>query len=235
MPTFETGYWKIRGLGAPMRMMSVYAGADVDDKQYDFLQKPEGGWDASHWFAVGKPPLFEKNAYANLPYVVDKESGLVITQSTSVYTYLGRKFNLMGKNDAELAATEQTLAQAFDLRNDLMKVVYPFEGVTPDTFPDALKKHMEKTASGHFDKFEGFYGEKLFCAGSEPTAGDFHVWEMIDQHEIMAKAQGLPSLLDSRPKMKAFYERFRALEKLAPYFSSADYKLPMNQKMANIK
>lgn len=84
-----------------MRMMCVYAGADVEDKQYELKEKPEGGYDASAWFTEGKPPLQEKNAYTNLPYVVDHSTGLIVTQSTAVYTFLGRKFGLMGKNEAD--------------------------------------------------------------------------------------------------------------------------------------
>lgn len=139
------------------------------------------------------------------------------------------------KNEAEHVACEQTLAQCFDLRNAVMDVVYPFKGVTPENYAESLKKHVGSQAAGHFDKFEAFLGDKPFFAGEEPTAGDFHVWEMIDQHEMMTKAQGLPSMLETRPKLKAFYERFKALEKLVPYFASPAAKFPVNNKMANFK
>lgn len=43
-----------------------------------------------------------------------------------------------------------------DLRNDMMKIVYPFAGVckSAEEFPAALEKHMEGSAPGHFAKLE---------------------------------------------------------------------------------
>ena len=45
----DAHYRNIRGLGASMRMMCMYAGADADDKQYD-----PGGWDAAEWLGAGE-------------------------------------------------------------------------------------------------------------------------------------------------------------------------------------
>ena len=43
----------------------------------------------------------------------------------------------------------QALDQTMDLRNDTMKIVYPFGAVkTKEEFPAALEKHME-SAAGH--------------------------------------------------------------------------------------
>uniref|UniRef100_A0A7S0IWP0 glutathione transferase n=2 Tax=Calcidiscus leptoporus TaxID=127549 RepID=A0A7S0IWP0_9EUKA len=232
--TYEMGYWNIRGLAAPLRMMSAYAGVPIKEQQYDLEAQEGGGWAAPTWFASAKPALQEKNAMINLPYVVDEASGLVITQSTACYTYLGRKFGLMGSTDEQTARVEQTLAQAFDLRNDLMKVVYPFTGVTPETYPAEAAKHLSKTANGHFSKFEGFLCDQ-YSAGAAPTAGDFHLWEMLDQHVMMAAALSLPSPLESFPKLAALHKALRELPQLQEYFEGPNYKLPCNNKMANFK
>ena len=99
-----TGYWNIRGLAAPVRMMCHYAkhsGQKFDwaDKQYDLPRRKEGGFDmtACEWFRDDKQPLSSQNALINLPYVVDHAFSppLVVTQSTAVYQYLGRKFNML--------------------------------------------------------------------------------------------------------------------------------------------
>eukprot|EP00965_Chrysotila_dentata_P160712 5307056-Pleurochrysis_carterae.AAC.1 len=84
MPTLKHGYWNIRGLAAPSRMMAAYAGVEMEDVQYDIVVKPEGGFDGSAWFAKDKPALAEKNPMVNLPYVHDTENDLVVTQSTAV-------------------------------------------------------------------------------------------------------------------------------------------------------
>ena len=43
------GYWKIRGLAAPLRMIMVHAGAEFEDKQYAVTGEP-GNWDTSSWY-----------------------------------------------------------------------------------------------------------------------------------------------------------------------------------------
>jgi hypothetical protein len=205
---------------------------------YSLVEKPEGGYDGKAWMKVAKPALRERNAFINLPYVVDHSNGgLIVTQSTAVYTFLGRAFSMMGEDEEELVACEQSLAQAFDLRNDLMKIVYPFGGVTPENFAQKLEAHLEGSVRTHYSKFEGFLqasGSGFVCR-SGLSAGDFHLFEMLDQHEMMAARHGLPSPLASFPRLAALREQMRSLPELAEYFASAAYRLPCNNKMANFK
>ena len=55
----EVGYWDIRGLGAPLRMMCEFASVDYNPKIYGLTAKEGDGWDASAWFDV-KPVLKKK-------------------------------------------------------------------------------------------------------------------------------------------------------------------------------
>ena len=70
------GYWKIRGLAAPLRMTCSYAGAEYTSVDYELQPKDGGGWDRSEWTSV-KPGLMEKNAMMNLPYVLDGDVYIV--------------------------------------------------------------------------------------------------------------------------------------------------------------
>lgn len=230
------GYWDIRGLAAPARMMCHYAGAACDFQDVTYALKETGsGYDNSAW-ATPKAELKKQNALMNLPYVVDRDSGLFVTQSTAVYQFIGRRLKLMGRNAAELAACEQVLAQALDLRNALMRMVYPFSGVKGEAeFKDALPGFIASTTKEHFEKLEAFLGEGAYFAGGAPTAADFHVFEMIDQHEAMAMRSKLPSTLTGFPKLLGFYQRVLALPQLQGYFASPAYQMPCNNKMANFK
>ena len=76
MPRFTYGYWKIRGLAAPLRMTCSYAGAEYTSADYELQPKDGGGWDRSEWTSV-KPGLMEKNAMMNLPYVLDGDVYIV--------------------------------------------------------------------------------------------------------------------------------------------------------------
>ena len=68
------GYWSIRGLGAPCRMMTMYAGVKARFELYDLKPKEGGGWDGSAWFG-SKKALKQRNPLMNLPC---KKSFLVL-------------------------------------------------------------------------------------------------------------------------------------------------------------
>lgn len=202
------GYHLIRGLGAPLRMMMFYKETPFTNVAYGKDMKEE-------WFADDKPRLLKQNSCINLPYIVDGDT--VVTQSNTCLVYLGQKLGI----DAEQHAIHNhtVLDQTMDLRNDLMKVVYPFSGVTKETFPEAAKKHLAGSAKTHLTKLEGFCRGPYMC-GAAPQSGDFALFEMLDQHESMSKALGVTSPLDGLPKLKALHAAMQAEPTLARYFAS---------------
>jgi len=218
----EVGYWHIRGLGAPCRMMCEYAGAKYEAKTYPVTGEAHK-WDKSSWFDA-KPALKSINAFQNLPYV--KEGGKIITQTNACIGYLGRKFDLMGSTPDEVAMVEQVLCQTMDLRNAAVGFFYGGK-------PEGIKGYL-KTASGHYDKFESWLSQvgKAFSAADRPLAGDFHLWEMLDQHIELCRAFKEADLLATRPLLSKFYKTFAALPKMQGYLKGPLHKLPINNRMA---
>jgi len=214
------GYWKIRGLAAAPRMMFYYKGQK-------FINKAFGEDAPKEWFGGDKAKLMEKNSMMNLPYIVDGDT--VVTQSNSVLLYLGKKLGI-DKEDL-FFLNHQVLDQVMDLRNDTMKVVYPFGSVkTKEEFPAALEKHF-KSASGHLTKLEGFCKGPFMC-GPTPQSGDFHVWEMVDQHMIMSAEMAIPLDFSAFPKLVALHAALKSEPTLAAYFASDCYsKYAMNNPM----
>ena len=106
------GYWSIRGLGAPCRMMTMYAGVKAKFDVYDVKPKVGGGWDASSWFGP-KKELKKINPLMNLPYVIDND--VIVNQTNAVMTYLGRKLNLWGTTSSECVACEQLLVRCLSV------------------------------------------------------------------------------------------------------------------------
>lgn len=53
---------------------------------------------------------------------------------------------------------------------------------------DAL---LESKIPSHFTKYENFFvkTDNKWCAGDKLTAPDFHLWEMMDQIELLAKVR----------------------------------------------
>jgi glutathione S-transferase len=223
--TIKIGYWAIRGLAAPLRMMADYAGIESESVCYELVEKEGGGWDRGVWITDAKPALQDRNSLMNLPYI-DDAGGLLVTQSNACLGYLGRKTGLLGATEVETTQVEQLLCQAMDFRNDAVRWFYGGDG----------SKAAEQIANleGHYNKFEAWLqqSDTVFLVGATPTAADFALWEMLDQHEMLCKEKGLPSPLDARLKLAVFYVELRNTPKLAGYFSGPLYKLPLNNKSA---
>eukprot|EP01051_Picozoa_sp_SAG22_P004194 SAG22_NODE_219_length_14877_cov_14.334619_5_plen_175_part_00 len=162
----------------------------------------------------------------NLPYVIDGD--LVVAQTNACFAHLGRVLGLYGSSYAETIAVEQNLCQAMDLRNDAIGKFYGGFG------DGGVAAHMSGAVDTHYGKFELVLTQngKPFLVADTPTACDFHVFEMIDQHELLASSSSLPSPLAKYPKLTKYYADFKALPTLAGYFSGELNKLPPNNKMA---
>jgi len=169
-----------------------------------------------------KGALKDKNGLMNLPYVVDDD--MVVTQSNACMMYLGRKFNLVGGNDKELAAVEMILCEVMDIRNKTTGMAYG---------DGDLEQHL-KVVPGSFAKIELFISQRgtKFSAADTITVADFHLFEMWDQHQLMAAKAGQADFLADCPKIKELCAAIKAEPKLAGYFAGSQYLLPQNNKMA---
>lgn len=233
-----TGYWDFRGLGAPMRMMCVYAKADWQDIKYSAKQKAKGSWMAREWEQEQRPKLREQNPLVQLPYVINQTTGEVVSQSSAVYLYLGRVLGLAGSTREEEVANEQVMAYLYGMWMEVRDLVYPsFNNRTEESFKASLDNHFIGAMAGHYSKLEAWLRQKQtsFFAGSKPCAADFHVWEMLDQQEAMAREYDFPSPVEDYPLLRVFFARFRELPELRPYFEGGDAQLPINNKMAYFK
>ncbi|KAJ8602609.1 hypothetical protein CTAYLR_009538 [Chrysophaeum taylorii] len=215
----EIGYWAIRGLGAPLRMMATYGGLEYKDSQYS---------SGEAWFKEHKPRILGMNPLANLPYVVDGDK--CICQSNATMVHIGEKIGIYeGLRDLEL------LVEIFDLRNAVVDLAYPFRKVARDQaeFEVAAEAHLGKVAPKQYAKLEAVLEKNgtLYMLKDTPSVCDFHVWEMLDQHESLALKFNHPSPLIPFPKLKRLHDTLKADPKLKPYFDSDKYKLPINNPL----
>lgn len=223
---FNFGYWKIRGLGAIFRMIFEYKGVKYTDNQY------EGKEGADKWFKEDKPKILEKNVLANLPYI---ESGKdCVCQTNACLNYLGSRLRMNGASYTSRMLNDQLLCEIYDVRNNIIELVYPFKTVcrTEDEHKEKVAKLLE---GAPFKKFEALLektGTEYFC-GKVPCTSDFHIWEMLDQYKLLAEKHSKGDIFESIPKCKAFYDKFRALPSLQKYFESEAYKFPVNNPIAD--
>lgn len=86
----------------------------------------------------------------------------------------------------------------------------------------------------NYGKFEEWLkqGGTQYLASDSPTAPDFHLFEMIDQHEFLAQCTSNPSPLEGFPLLTAYYAAFKEIPQIATYLGGDLAKLPINNKMA---
>ncbi|KAH3851680.1 hypothetical protein DPMN_094164 [Dreissena polymorpha] len=208
MPTL--GYWKIRGLAAPIRLLLTYAGEEFEDVQYEVTDGPE--FSRAAWNDV-KPSMSDSLSFPNLPYYIDGD--VKITQSNAILRTIARKHNLDGESVQEKAEVDMMLDQAMDLRNGV----------------ENLKADYFKNVQGILKDFEKRLDGRKWFGGNKVTVADFPMYELLDQH-IRMQADSL----DSYPRIKDFMARFSQLPKVKDYLAKDSVKkLPINNKSATFK
>lgn len=141
----RVGYWNMRGLGAPLRMMCFFSNTTF--KAECWILSADMNYKASSWFATQKPIYKERQAMINLPYVIDFDtdgSEIFVTQSNACLAYLGRKLGLWGNNAREISMCEVLLCEIYDLRNIVTGHSY---GGTAEQNPDFVRKYANPNGS----------------------------------------------------------------------------------------
>eukprot|EP00794_Sanderia_malayensis_P006245 gene6245-6964_t len=211
------GYWKIRGLAQPIRLLLGYTKTDFEDKMYEIGDGPE--FNTECWASV-KYTL--ELGFPNLPYYIDGD--IKITQSNAILRYIGRKNKLDGETEEEKVRVDIMENQAMDFRNGFVRLCYNPDF---DNLVDAYKKNVVKS----LQSFSDFIGDKKFFAGDKLTFPDFHMYEMLDQHRVLDA-----SILEPFPKLLAFMKRFEEIPEIAEFMKSEKFfKGDLNNKQAKFK
>merc|ERR1711935_690279 len=126
MAAITLAYWDIRGLANPIRMLLEYSGANYTDKRYNCGDAP--GFDLSDWTNVKFKLGLD---FPNLPYLID--GNIKVTQSNAILRYLGRKFGLDGKTEADKVRVDMMCDNAMDFRNGFVGLSYnpDFDNLKP--------------------------------------------------------------------------------------------------------
>lgn len=229
------GYWKFRGLGAPMRMMCVYSGVSYDEEQFEVRRKEGSGWKCPEYDERRKE-LYRKNPFSQLPFVQNHTTGEVVAGINAVYLYLGRILKLDGRSHSARLKNESLLFYMLGtVWLEYGDFVYPFKKNDSEaSFHAGLTGYLNKSIPAHYDKLEKWLRihRDPFFAGEELCTCDFHVWEFLDVHEALAKKNHFKSPMNGYDLLDEFYENFSNTRKLNRYWDSKNFKLPMNNKMA---
>ncbi|OWF51238.1 Glutathione S-transferase Mu 5 [Mizuhopecten yessoensis] len=218
MPT-RLGYWKIRGLAQPVRLLLRHAGEDYEDILYEQGDAP--GFDRNAWMSVKESIGLD---FPNLPYYMDDD--VKITQSNTIIRYIAGKYDLLGKTKEEKVLCDMMLENAMDFRNGTVRLCY---NPDYDSIKDAYFDRLFKVILPTFEKFLG--KNSWFARGESVTACDFPMYELLDQHTLMK-----PGCLDDFPNLTAFQKRFEDLPKIKEYLKDPSYiAFPVNNKVAKFR
>lgn len=209
------GYWDIRGLANPIRLLLEYTDSSYEEKRYTMGDAPN--YDRSQWldekFKLGLD-------FPNLPYLIDGAHR--ITQSNAILRYIARKHNLCGETEEEKIRVDILENQAMDTRIQLAMVCYnpDFEKKKPE-YLEALPEKMKL--------FSQFLGKRPWFAGDKITFVDFIAYDVLDQHRVFE-----PKCLEAFPNLKDFISRFEGLKKISAYMKSSRFlPTPIFSKMAS--
>jgi len=208
------GYWDIRGLAQPIRLLLAYSGEEWENKLY----------------ACGSPPEFSRDAwlqdkfslgldFPNLPYLIDGD--VKVSQSNAILRYLARKSNLLGKTDEEQTRVDILESEINDFRREYVGMCY-----SPN-FESLRGPYLEKLPA-KLKLLSDFLGDRNFFAGENITFPDFIVYEMLDQQKILS-----PSALNDFPSLQKFQEKVEGQKSISEFLnSSKNFKYPLNGPMA---
>lgn len=243
-PRFLVGYWSIRGLGAPLRMMLSAAKVNHWVVLYDVTEKDGGSWDKAAYMNDKEWLKKDHNSFMNNPFLVDCENDdRVISQTSAIFAYLGRELDMLGSSKQETSKCEELLCEIMDLRN--LMVQFAYHGDSKGGKQDA-EKLVSGGAANILDKVE-MHLEKEYpnalkedktkichLVGFRNSAPDFHLWEMLAQFGGLCRFYRLEQLYSDsiRPYLCAFKENFGSLPENAAYLGSALINLPNNNPYA---
>ena len=248
------GYWSTKGLGSVCRMVVLYSGYSLKAKNYRLLPIMKDDsltYDGSEWHEDDKINLKKRNSLINLPYIELTNSDgteLLISQSNACLSFLGRKFNMFGKNEVDVSQCEQLLLETNDLRNVITSFAYTHfknKDLENEAAKDVFTRAFQNNNVGKIQKFENWMkenqnNENYFLINNEITIPDFNLFDILDFYVEFLKYynfvndKNIKNIFNELgyPNISKFYNNFIQLPKMQKYLNSIFYKLPYTNKSA---
>jgi glutathione S-transferase len=218
--TAQLGYWKIRGLAAPIRMLLHYCDVHFEDVHYEQGDPPE--LSAAAWL---DKRLTLGLALPNLPYYIDDRGKFV--QSLAIMRYIAARHGArdgvdLGHDDHHV---DMTAHAAMDLRNAFTSCSYGSRST--EDVDRAVAQNIAPQLSA-WDRLMA--SGRPFCTGDRLSYADFFLAEHIDQMRLV-----LPHAVQQHPALLAYADRFFALEKIQTFMRTPLHmKWPVNNKSSFI-
>ena len=219
-PKYIIGYWSIRGLGAPIRMLLNALEVNHWTIYYDVLEEEDdenesgssgnagGGWNKQSWYNDKAWLINEYNPFINLPFLVDVEKQIVISQTNAILTYLNRQeiahrvvqqpavvtkqaFAQQQQQEEEQVKVEELLCEIMDLRNQMVRFAYGKRKRVTSTAVVAAAVAATTTtitSSNHYDEVDKV-DAKLLLQSIQPILTKFQLHFEQRQQQLQKQQQ----------------------------------------------
>lgn len=205
----EVGYWGIRGLINPVRLLLEHVGEKYDFKNWNTAQP---GW-TDQKFKLGMK-------FPNLPYIVD--GNVKLSQSGAIIRYLARKHKLVATTEEEMQKQDLVDGVMGDMRMFWSKLCYN----TNDFETDKVAYRKEQLAP-ILKEFDQWLSENAYVVGSKLTYSDFILFEILEGNTKM-----FPDLLKDYPHLNKYHQTIGNLKGVKEYLASDRMPTTFNGPMA---
>jgi len=194
MATLTLGYWPIRGLVNPIRLLLEHVG-----EKYEYKE-----WGAD-WFEA-KPKLGIE--FANLPYLI--EGNRKMAQSGAIIKYLARKHKLVAESEEEAIQQDVVDGLIQDIRFGWSVMCY----VSQNDLETDKQKYLERV-NPSLKELNEKLGKQKYLIGDKLNYNDFIFFEILDVNQKM-----FPDLLKDLANLKAYHDRIGNLKGVKEFMSS---------------
>jgi len=218
-PPLRLGYWAIRGLAQPIRLLLTYLNVPFTERRYVAQGNNIEDWKKEK-YTLGLP-------FPNLPYLFDGD--IKVTQSHAILQYILRSYGpyLSGSNTAHQAEVEMIIGVLYDFRDRFTSLCYN------EKYDQLVGQYQNEYLPGTLKQLSEYLESKgnVYFAGSRLTIADFIGYEVLDSNLIMT-----PKAFDSYTNLKDFVTRFERLPQISAYLKSKDYiNRPIHNTMSQFR
>ena len=117
--TYVLGYWNMRALAEPIRLMLAYCGVSWEDRRYQ-VGGPSA-YDKSGWYGAKESLGL---SIPNLPYLVNDRSGVKLTQTRTILRYLSGTYGPRCETQEQALRADMACEFLFEWWDFMYKVTY---------------------------------------------------------------------------------------------------------------
>jgi len=198
------GYWGIRGVAAPLRLLLAYTEMPHVDKVHT---NPE------HWFSHEKSKL--NSDFPNLPYLIHGDK--TYTESEALYyaiSHFANKPELAGASPNDVVQMKTAEGVVRDMRKAA------FNLITDENYEKTKEDVWNKTFKPKLDGFQKVLQGKKWLLGDNISYADF---QMYDAFKFASKLY--PEQFKNYADLEAYIQRFEEIPQIKNCLESESFRL----------